>query len=244
MATVHMILQGKGGVGKSMVSVLLYQALHHMGLNVHGIDTDPVNATLKGFSDLDVTRLDIMRDDNIDVRMFDALIEKIFGMPEDSHVIIDNGASAFVAFGSYLKENEVISLLQENNHQIYLHTVITGGQAILDTTQGLKVLATGFPSVPLCVWLNPYFGEISMDGLGFTSFKIYQEHERQIHAVIQIPTGNKSTLGQDLQELYAKRNTFKAALDAESSLSIAVRSRLRRYFDQIVTAVKVAQIAA
>ncbi len=117
-------------------------------------------------------------------------------------------------------------------------------QAILDTTQGLKVLATGFPSVPLCVWLNPYFGEISMDGLGFTSFKIYQEHERQIHAVIQIPSGNKSTLGQDLQELYAKRDTFKTALDAESSLSIAVRSRLRRYFDQIVTAVKVAQITA
>ena len=242
MAVVLMILQGKGGVGKSMVSVLLYQSLLRLGHKVHGIDTDPVNATLAGFKQLAVTRLDIMRDDNIDVRMFDALIEKICEMPEDSHVIIDNGASAFVAFGGYLKENEVISLLQEHGHTVYLHTVITGGQAIVDTTQGLKVLATGFPSVPLVVWLNPYFGDIVMDGKDFTSFKVFEAHQHQIHSITRIPTGNKSTLGQDLQGLYAKRHTFKAAI--ESSLSIAVRSRLHRYFEQVVAAVKVAQIAA
>ena len=34
-----------------------------------------------GFKELAVTRLEIMRDDNIDVRMFDALIEKICEMP-------------------------------------------------------------------------------------------------------------------------------------------------------------------
>ena len=242
MAVVHMILQGKGGVGKSMVSVLLYQALLAFGLKVHGIDTDPVNATLEGFKELSVTRLDIMRDDNIDVRMFDALIEKVCETPEDSHVIIDNGASAFVAFGGYLKENEVISLLQEHGHTVYLHTVITGGQAILDTTQGLKVLATGFPSVPLVVWLNSFFGDISMEGKGFTSFKVYQEHERQIHGIITIPSGNKSTIGQDLQDLYAKRQTFEEAI--KSSQSIAVRSRLHRYWNQVVNAVRAAQIAA
>ena len=242
MAVVHMILQGKGGVGKSMVSVLLYQSLLRLGHKVHGIDTDPVNATLAGFKELAVTRLEIMRDDNIDVRMFDALIEKICEMPEDSHVIIDNGASAFVAFGGYLRENEAISLLHDNGHKVYLHTVVTGGQAIVDTTQGLKVLATSFPSAPLVVWLNSYFGDILMDGKGFTSFKIYEEHEKQIHSIITIPTGNSNTLGQDLQELYAKRQTFQAAID--SSLSIAVRSRLHRYFSQVVTAVQVAQLTA
>ncbi len=242
MAVVHMVLQGKGGVGKSMISVLLYQALQHLGKEVHGIDTDPVNATLAGFKELAVTRLDIMRDDNIDVRNFDALIEQIFDLPKDTHVVIDNGAAAFVAFGGYLKENEVISLLQDNGHIVYLHTVITGSQALIDTTQGLKVLASGFPSVPLVVWLNQYFGEISMDGKDFMSFKVYQEHERQIHAIIQIPTGNKSTLGRDLEELYAKRQTFDAAIN--SSQSIAVRSRLHRYREQFVNAVQVAQLAA
>ena len=29
MATIHLILQGKGGVGKSMIAVMLYQALRH-----------------------------------------------------------------------------------------------------------------------------------------------------------------------------------------------------------------------
>jgi len=243
MAVVHMILQGKGGVGKSMVAVLLYQALLALGKKVQGFDTDPVNATLAGFTDLEVTRLDIMRDDNIDVRMFDTLIENLVNLPEDSHAIIDNGASAFVAFGSYLRENEVLSLLNEQGHQVYLHTVITGGQAIVDTTQGLKVLATSFEAVPLIIWLNPFFGDILMGGKEFTSFNVYQEHERQIHAIIELPTGNKNTLGRDLEELFALRQTFKKVVDGDSH-PIAVRSRLKRYMDQVLTAVKVAQLTA
>ena len=245
MAVVHMVLQGKGGVGKSMISVLLFQSLLQLELKVHGIDTDPVNATLASFEELPVTRLDILRDENIDVRKFDALIETIFSMPEDSHVIIDNGASAFVAFGSYLKENEVIQLLHDHGHHVYLHTVITGGQSIRDTTQGLKVLATSFPNVPLIVWLNPYFGEIALEGKDFSSFKVYQDHERQIHSIIKIPEANKDTLGQDLLELYAKRLTFRAALDdGPHRKSIIVCSRLRRYFSQVVMAVQTAQLTA
>ena len=34
MATIHFILQGKGGVGKSMVASFLYQSLRHFGKDV------------------------------------------------------------------------------------------------------------------------------------------------------------------------------------------------------------------
>ena len=49
MHKVHITLQGKGGVGKSLVASLLAQ--HHLesGTPVVCIDTDPVNATLSGY---------------------------------------------------------------------------------------------------------------------------------------------------------------------------------------------------
>ncbi|MCZ2328968.1 nucleotide-binding protein [Bartonella sp. F02] len=54
MAKVHMILQGKGGVGKSMIAAILAQykaSKKHMPLC---IDTDPVNATFEGYKALNV----------------------------------------------------------------------------------------------------------------------------------------------------------------------------------------------
>lgn len=242
MATVHLIQQGKGGVGKSMIAAILYQALKHLGKTVVAYDTDPVNATLAGFKEFSVTRLNIMKQDNIDVRAFDDLVQGIFGLPDETHAIVDNGASSFVALGSYLKENEVISLFNENGHKVFLHTVITGGQALTDTASGLKVLATGFPETPIVVWLNSYFGEIMMEGRSFETFNIYKEHSHQFHALIAIPQGNKATIGKDLEDVFAKRQSFATAIS--SSQSIVVRSRLNRYWNELVAAVEQAQITS
>lgn len=241
MATVHFIQQGKGGVGKSMIAAILYQVLLHLGKEVVAYDTDPVNATLTGFKEFSVTRLQILKQDNIDVRAFDGLLEGIFDLSEDTHVIVDNGASSFVALGGYLKENDVIQLLEDNGHRVYLHTVITGGQAILDTIAGLKLLVNSFPKTPIVVWLNHYFGEIQIDGKPFETFNIYKEYSHQFHALVPIPQGNQATIGKDLENLFAKRQSFMAAIN--SSQSVMVRSRLTRYWNELVSAVEAAQIA-
>ncbi|WP_308620459.1 P-loop NTPase [uncultured Desulfovibrio sp.] len=77
MATIHFILQGKGGVGKSMIAVMLCQTLRHFGKEVIAFDTDPVNATLAGFKEFNVTSLDVMQDGNINPRKFDILLEAL-----------------------------------------------------------------------------------------------------------------------------------------------------------------------
>ncbi len=61
MATVHFIQQGKGGVGKSVIASFLYQVLRHQGKEVAAFDTDPVNATLKGYKEFKVIQVDIVR---------------------------------------------------------------------------------------------------------------------------------------------------------------------------------------
>ena len=159
----------------------------------------------------------------------------------ETHVIVDNGASSFLALNSYIKENDVLGILTESGHNVFFHTVITGGQAIGDTVLGLRSLALGFPESPIVVWLNPYFGEIRMDDRSFEEFKVYQEFSDQFHAVITIPQGNKATLGKDLEMLFAKRQSFATAINF--SQSIVMRSRLSRYWNELVSVVEQAAIA-
>ena len=231
MSTIHFILQGKGGVGKSLVASLLCQYLRQLGLPVSAVDTDPVNSTLTGYKELEVKRLNIMDGDDIDQRRFDTLMEIIFQQQENGHIVIDNGASSFVPLCSYLKENDALALLRNAGHRILLHSIFTGGQAIGDTAAGIDVLATSFPETPLVIWLNRYFGDIATDGKKFEEFKIYKERHSQFHAIIEIPHRKHSTFGKDLEELYVKRGTFDSAIN--SSLPIMTRQRLKTFWNDV-----------
>lgn len=123
MATIHFIQQGKGGVGKSMIAAILLQALRHLGKEVMAFDTDPVNSTLAGFKEFDVNRLNILKNGDIDPREFDGLINRIAELPAETHVIVDNGASSFLALNSYIRENDVLGILTDNGHSVHFHSV-------------------------------------------------------------------------------------------------------------------------
>ncbi len=113
MATIHFILQGKGGVGKSMIAALLYQAATALGKSVEAFDTDPINATLAGYEGFTVTRIDVLDESGaIDPRKFDELMEGL-AFSQCEHVIVDNGASSFVELGNYIKTGDMLKTLQE-----------------------------------------------------------------------------------------------------------------------------------
>jgi hypothetical protein len=239
MPTIHFVLQGKGGVGKSMIAAILYQTIEALGHEVKAFDTDPVNATLKGFKDFkEVTSVNLLAPDgNIDSRLFDGLINKLEDMPEDIHIIVDNGASSFVTLGSYMKASDTIETIEEElGYTVYFHTVITGGQALVDTLNGFSNLVEAFPSSRLVVWLNPFFGAIEIDGKSFVDFKVAKEHEENIHAIIELPMGNKDLIGKDIEQMLARRMSFYSAIN--SSGQIAVRSRLKKYWKTILSYVE------
>jgi hypothetical protein len=240
MSTIHFILQGKGGVGKSLVASLLCQYLQKKGSSLSAVDTDPVNKTLTGYKEIGAHPIDIMNGDDIDNRRFDLLMEFIFEKPEDSHIVVDNGAASFVPLCSYLKENDALDFLCDRNHQIFLHTIITGGQAIGDTVNGLNTLALSFPATPLVVWLNSYFGSVVMRGESFEKFNIYQEHIEKFKAIIQLPVRKQTTFGKDLEELFARRETFDAAIN--SSLPIMTRQRLKTFWRDVQNVIDTANL--
>ena len=225
MARIHMVLQGKGGVGKSLIAATIAQHKTGTGQPPLCIDTDPINATFEGYKALNVRRLNIMDGEEINSRNFDALVEMIASAECD--VIIDNGASSFVPLSHYLISNQVPALLQEMGHELIIHTVVTGGQALLDTTNGFFQLATQFPAeCHFVVWLNPYWGPIEHDGKGFEQLKAYTANKGRVSAIIQIPALKEETYGLDFSEMLQARRTFDEAI-ADPALSIMTRQRLK-----------------
>ena len=225
MAKIHIVLQGKGGVGKSVAAAVLAQFKISQGESPFCIDTDPVNATFEGYKALNVRRLNILDGDEINTRNFDTLIEIIASTKND--VIIDNGASSFVPLCHYLISNQVPALLKEMGHELVVHTVITGSQALADTVNGFAQLVSQFPADCLfVVWLNPYWGPIEHEGKSFEQMKSYTANKAHVTAIIKMPALKEETYGRDFSEMLQERLTFDEAL-ATASKSIMTRQRLK-----------------
>lgn len=233
MATIHFILQGKGGVGKSIVASFFCQALLDANIPFFAYDTDPVNATLAGYKSLNVERVEVMKNGVIDPEKFDALIEEIMKLPDDSHAVVDNGASSFIALGSYIQENNLFSLLTDEGHTIFLHTVVTAGQAMMDTLSGLDRLFQNFPETQKVIWLNPFFGNIVLNGKNFSEFALYTNNANQVKAIIELPNIYEyQVTGRDVEKVISRRQNFKDVITSPDSFR-ATRSRLKRFWDNL-----------
>jgi len=235
MSDIHIVLQGKGGVGKSVVAAFVAQQQREAGRTVQCYDTDPVNATFSGYSALEAEYINIMDQDGDDInpRKFDELIESIAASEADS-VVIDNGAASFVALTSYLRSNDVVLLLEEMGHRVFIHTVITAGQALKDTVIGFKTIAESFADTKakLVVWLNEFWGNIEMDGKTFEQMKVYKDNVKTIHAVVTIPKLKKDTFGQDMADMLSQKLTFDEAING-SQFQIMAKQRLKMVKKQL-----------
>ena len=224
MRQVHFTLQGKGGVGKSLVSSLVTQFLMDKDEPVVAVDTDPVNATLAGYKAFGTERLQLMEGGSLVERRFDSLIERI--VAEDSNFVVDNGAASFIPLSFYLAENDVINLIGQHGKQAVIHTVITGGQAIRDTLSGFVSLVEQMPSdARIVVWLNEFFGDIEAEGKTFEEMRAYQTHKDRVHGLVRIARQTGSTFGKDVQLMLDHKMTF-AEVATAPEFGLMSKSRL------------------
>ena len=162
--TINLTLQGKGGVGKSYITTILAQYLKdYKGIEISGADTDPVNRSFSAFKTLNAMPIDIIENDAISQARFDSIFELML-TDENSTFIIDNGASTFLPFTKYIKDNGVIEMFEESRKEVFIHTVIVGGQSQNDTLQGLLTLfdlLKDSNNVKLVIWLNEFQGKIT-----------------------------------------------------------------------------------
>jgi hypothetical protein len=212
--TVHITLQGKGGVGKSLVSVMLAQYLRRSSAAPRCIDTDPVNDTFAQFKAIGARHLSLMRDGRVDPGIYDTLIGQILAEP--SNFVVDCGATSFIALTNYLAEIDALDILRTEGREVIIHVVIAGGQALRDTVIGLRLLATTAHPRSLVIWLNEYFGpiqaveEISGEQVvkPFTEMRVYEENEAKILGLVTLPRLNPDTFGRNMQEMLSQKLTF------------------------------------
>lgn len=246
MATVHLTLQGKGGVGKSFVACLLAQYFMGRGAALQCYDTDPVNQTFAGYKAFpaEIVRLGD-RPDEINARYFDGLIERIMTAPEDAIIVVDNGASTFLPLLGYMVESQVLNMVTEAGIEVRLHPILTGGQAVNDTMQGLHQLVTTIPDIPLVVWLNEYFGRVERQtehGIQpFEDTALYKKSVDRITALVRLPEVRRETFGRDIEEMMRARLTFDEA-GRHEAFSLMARQRLSMTWKKIHAAMEMAQL--
>lgn len=231
MPTIHFVLQGKGGVGKTFTSSILAQHKLVKSGGVTCIDCDPVNASFTGFKSLEVKPLDLMEGASIDPRKFDDLIEILLSAETD--VVVDNGASTFLPIVSYLQESNAIRMLKEAGKEVLLHVVITGGQSMADTLTGLDGIASTLgQEAEMIVWLNEYFGPVSIDGQGFEQTGIYAKHKARILGLVTIHQRSGATFGRDVGEMLKAKLTFEEAIMSQK-FNLMAKQRIKMVKDAL-----------
>ena len=223
-AVVHLVLQGKGGIGKSVIASWLAEYLLKRGENVRCIDGDPVNRSLTQYKSLNAEKLDLINEEGLIVRMrYDALLERFAS--EHGAFVVDSGSTAFLPLWSYIVETEVVRVLREAGRKLYVHCVVSGGEMLSDSLLGFDTLAKSTPDRNMVVWVNEYFGPVARDGKTFDQMNVFQKHADKVFGSIGIPQRSPDTFGATVLLMREKKLTFDEAIDS-SQFMLAQKSRL------------------
>ncbi len=233
--TIHFTMQGKGGVGKSFITSLLFQYLQeaYPKEKLSGIDTDPNNSTFYAIKELKALFLDLLDEEKrLDERKFDNLMEVFYSKPDHTY-IVDNGATSFLPLYSYIKENEIFEMLSEK-FNIIVHIPIVGGQAQEDTISAMDQLINTFKNnCTFVVWINEYFGKIKDEnGKTFEEMDAYKLNKKYINGIIYLSEMNEKTYGKDLEQMTKSKKTFKE-VDELKEFSLMTKQRLRIFKKQV-----------
>lgn len=234
MAKIHLVMQGKGGVGKSLLALYIAQYIKHRTGKCLVFDTDPLNQTLARTTALEAKVLRILADDHITVQKsaFDEMIESCEAL--DANVVIDVGASSFVPMLEYCARNGVYELWHEMGHKCILHSIITG-KDFKDTCKmfGVVMEKTGrLSSVSSIVWLNPFAGAVEQNGMGFKETLVYQENKEYVKGVLPMPAFTDDMMHLDFLAMMDAGKTFDGYIN-DSSIRLMSRQRVRMMKNEV-----------
>jgi hypothetical protein len=223
-AVVHLVLQGKGGIGKSVIASWLAEYLLKRGENVRCIDGDPVNRSLTQYKSLNAEKLDLINEEGLIVRMrYDTLLERFAS--EHGAFVVDSGSTAFLPLWSYIVETEVVRVLREAGRKLYVHCVVSGGEMLSDSLLGFDTLAKSTPDRNVIVWINEYFGPVARDGKTFDQMNVFQKHADKVLGSVGIPQRSPDTFGATVLLMREKKLTFDEAMDSHDFM-LAQKARL------------------
>ena len=230
--TVHFILQGKGGIGKTFVSTILAQWLRTKGpAALRCYDTDQENTTFSRYKNLSVKHVAVMNEARfIDPKRFDALVTDI--LEADANCVIDNGANSFSPLMAYLLESAAFELLREHGRAVYIHTIVGGGDTLHDTVTGFIATARA-TQMPLVLWENEHFGLLrTPSGKLFSDSQTFQDNAHRIRGRVKLVLRNSDTFGADIKKMNTSRLTLEEVL-LNDKFNIMEKQRIKTVYKGI-----------
>jgi hypothetical protein len=227
--TVHFILQGKGGIGKTLVSTILAQWLAPKDERpLRCYDTDQENPTFSRYKAMNVKHVPVMTENRtIDPKRFDALMIDI--LEEEGNCVIDNGANSFTPLMAYLLENDCFAMLEEAGRKVYIHTIVGGGDTLHDTATGFVATARA-TGVPLVLWENEHFGKLaSASGKVFTESQTYADFAERVRGRVVLAARNADTFGADIKKMNMARLTVDE-VRASDKFNVMEKQRIKVVF--------------
>ena len=201
---VHLLVQGKGGTGKTTIAAVVSQYLiSKYSSDIHLFDTDPVNQTFSRYKALNVEAVNIVGANNvIDHSKFDALIEEIIN--RNGIALIDNGSTTFLPLMQYIKENGVLEILNEHGVEVVFHIPLQSGGGLSDTVEGLRTIVEEFALIKVVVWLNHNQGEIT-----FNTKNLVEKYPDKIIGVCEIKNRQNDLFESDIQRMTENHLTIE-----------------------------------
>ncbi|MBY9100528.1 conjugal transfer protein, TraL family [Pseudomonas aeruginosa] len=234
--TSHLVLQGKGGVGKSFSASALAQYFIERGYTVACADTDPVNSSFYQFAALNVSLLKIMEGGVISQKLFDPLFEEL--LSTEDVCIVDNGASTFIPMLKFISDNCMLSALQGAGKQIYIHTVITAGQAKDDTFNGLErlieMIRAEQSNTKVVVWQNEFWGVPVFDGKPLDKTELILGNSEIIQGICPVIDRNSDAFTADIRNVLEAHLTLQEVKQSED-FGVIAKSRICRVYNDIFT---------
>lgn len=235
--SVHLTLQEKGGVGKSVLASILAQKLQGDGKRVKVLDCDPYNASLYRIKALGAEYIKILDENRKFLpEAFDEMMMKVLEGDYDSY-IIDNGAAAYMQLSKYMFDDNIIGELVDNGFEVYIHSVITAGGEQDLVLENFDQICEGFGDVgaKIVLWENQFLGPIKKGDKRLEDFAVYKKHKKKLFAHITTPELNEHQM-PTMEKMLNTKITFDEVQTSDEFHTLQ-KSRLRKlqkqYFDLI-----------
>jgi len=226
-------LMGKGGVGKSTVSLIMAQYLTQEQRELVCVDTDGTNLTFSRYNSLNVLNKNVLSEDGerADLTRIDNLFNDLLSNQQyqAKDIVIDNGANSFTPVRNYLLN----SGLHTMELDITLLIPIVAGESQDSCMLGASDLLKDFGNtVKYIIFENERDGATS-----FKNSKLHKKFEESgsLQGLVTIPQIDpKSLLGADFNTMI-RNSLLYHDLNASDKLQILSKSRLKQYYSRIFT---------
>ncbi|MDK4565468.1 hypothetical protein QG053_10570, partial [Kingella kingae] len=233
------LMQAKGGVGKSVSAYILAQYLRDSlgSENCAFLDTDPKNNSFAKYQDLDVAYLNatVINPDTgetkVDAVATNAIFETVIETPQA--VVMDTGSSNYIDLKSYLEVNEALEVFNEEEdikREVIIHVPVNGGSDFSFCCDELGVLFDTFKTAKFVVWLNSYGGKLQSDGKEFDETKIAKDlaKSNRFLGIVLLPQLDQNQAAV-FREIMANSLTFEEArLDGSGKFTILKKRQINK----------------